>query len=165
MFSRFLMVLALAFAVTTALAATALATDEPIKPPNLPTTAPAPQAPQKPAACLDTARPSAKLHAKWQRGFRNGKLRGTAIDRGCSAGKAGKLKSVRVSVARRIGNRCQHVNAKGQLGRAMSCAPHWLKARGTRRWSLNLRHALPNGRYVVRVSAVDAAGNVQLIGR
>ena len=164
MFSRFLMVLALAVAVTTAFAATAFATDEPIKPPNT-TTAPAPQAPQKPAACLDTMRPSAKLNAKWQRGFRNGVIRGSASDRGCGAGKAGKLKSVRVSVARRIGNRCQHVNAKGQLGRATSCAPRWIKARGTRRWSLNLRHALPNGRYVVRVRAMDAAGNVQLLGR
>jgi hypothetical protein len=165
MFSRFLMVLALAAALATALAATALATDEPIKPPNTTTNAPAAQAPQQPAACLDTMRPSAKLNAKWQRGFRNGMIRGTASDRGCAAGKAGKLKSVRVSVARRIGKRCQHLNAKGKLGRATSCAPRWLKARGTRRWSLHVRRTLPNGRYVVRVSAVDASGNVQLLGR
>jgi hypothetical protein len=163
MFVRLLLVLVVS-GVAALAAGPAWATDDPTpkKPPAAPTPKQTPQTPVTPQACLDTFRPTARLNATWARGFKRGVINGSATDRGCGASGAGKLTQVRVSVARRVGSKCQHVLSNGRLGRATNCAPRWLVAKGTASWSLKLRRKLPTGKYVVRVSAVDSAGNVQL---
>ena len=130
--------------------ASAMATDEP-----------APPAQGKPQACVDRASPLSRLHVGWQRGFRNGVVRGMAIDQGCGAGGAGKLKRVDVAIARKVGKRCQHLTANGRLGRASACKHVWLPAKGTKIWTFRLRHRLPAGRYIVGTRAVDSAGNIE----
>jgi hypothetical protein len=150
-------------AVTLAVAA-AMATDEPAPPvpaPKPPTQG-APQQPSSPRACRDNTRPLSRLEVRWQRGFRRGVIRGIAIDQGCGANGAGKLKSVSVAVSRQVGgNRCQHLQRNGRLGHAGACTHVWLKAKGTRKWSFRLRRNLPRGKYLVATRAIDAAGNVE----
>lgn len=92
-------------------------------------------------------------------------LRGNATDKGCSASpttskRPGALRRVSVAIAREVSGGCRFVGSKGTLGRRRSCAkPVFLTAKGTRRWSVELRGAFPKGRYQVNVRARDAAGN------
>ena len=161
MFIRSLCAVAGTLAATATLAvASAMATDEPAPP------KPAPQATGAPRACVDNMRPLSRLRANWQRGFRAGVIRGIAIDEGCGAGGAGKLRNVSVSVSRRVGNgRCQHLERNGRLGLAGACNHVWLKAKGTKTWSFRLPHNLPRGKYLVATRAVDAAGNIEARAR
>jgi hypothetical protein len=131
--------------------ASALATDEPAPP------SPAQGAPQ---ACTDIMRPVSHLRANWRKGFRNGVVRGVASDRGCSSTGAGKVARVSVSIARKVGKRCQHLTRAGRLGKATDCAPRWLATKGKKSWSFRFGHKLPRGKYIVRTRAVDSAGNV-----
>jgi hypothetical protein len=66
-----------------------------------------------------------------------------------------------------VGKRCRLLQADGRLApRTVSCRKtHYLRARGARKWSFTSRRALPAGRYIVRVRAVDAAGNVERASR
>jgi hypothetical protein len=77
------------------------------------------------------------------------------------------IRRVKVSVVRRsvaAGRlRCRALTARGRwrtyrpAGR--SCRPRFLlTARGTTKWSLRLKHRLPNGRYVIASRATDNAG-------
>jgi hypothetical protein len=65
---------------------------------------------------------------------------------------------------RRLGTRCTWRTASGRWrsreASSSACAaqPLWIRARGTRRWSLRLASALPAGRYVVLSRATIAAG-------
>ena len=92
-------------------------------------------------------------------------LRGNASDHGCSAAGAtskrpGAVQKVTVTVARKAGATCRFVSKKGTLGRARSClSPAYLTAKGTRRWSLQLRGTFPKGNYEITVRARDGAGN------
>jgi hypothetical protein len=150
-------------AVTLAVAA-AMATDEPTPPvpgPKTPTQG-APQPPRSPRVCHDTMRPLSRLAVRWQRGFRRGVIRGIAIDQGCGANGAGKVKSVSVAVSRQVAkNRCQHLQGNGRLGHAGACNHVWLRAKGTKKWSFRLPRHLPRGTYLVATRAIDAAGNVE----
>jgi hypothetical protein len=137
--------------------ASAMATDEPA-----PAPAPAPQT----QPCVDHKAPLSRLRVSWQRGFRTGVIRGMAIDQGCGAGGAGKVKRVDVAIARKSGKQCQYLTRKGSLGRAGGCAKRvWLPAKGTKNWTFKLRHKLRSGLYVVSTRAVDAAGNVEAQSR
>jgi hypothetical protein len=99
-------------------------------PPAPPPPPPSRTAPQA-AACRDTVAP--RLRITRVRITRRGILvRGTAVDRGC----AGRVAGVMVAIGR---------------GR-------FVTARGTAHWRVTLRRR--RGRHVVRVRAVDAAGNV-----
>lgn len=115
--------------------------------------------PAQQAACLDRVAPVAtrpKLR------IRRGRLvaRGRASDRGCGAGGNGSLKRVLVSVARLDGRRCRYVRSNGRLGKLRSCSrPLFVRARGLASWSFTPRRRLHRGRYVIRVRAIDAAGN------
>jgi hypothetical protein len=52
------------------------------------------------------------------------------------------------------------VDSSGNLGAAASCGtPHWMMAKGTSHWRFDIHKRLPAGRYRLRRSAVDAAGN------
>jgi hypothetical protein len=151
MFKRSLSALAVALVAAATLAvASAMATDEP-----------APQSPASAEACTDNMRPVSRLSAHWKTAFRPGVVRGIAIDQGCGAAGAGKLKRVSVAIERKAGKRCQHLLRNGRLGRAGACSHVWLPAKGKANWSLHLAHKLPRGKYVVSTRAVDSAGNVE----
>ncbi|MEA2465996.1 MAG: hypothetical protein QOJ57_122, partial [Thermoleophilaceae bacterium] len=104
-------------------------------------------------------------------------LSGRSIVVDCSTGKlaTGKVKRVRVSVARRqSARRCRFLRAGGRLGTRRTCAkPSYLNARvrskrGSRNktlWTLKLRVRLPRGRYVATVRGVDATGRRETIAR
>jgi hypothetical protein len=122
---------------------------------------PLPRAIGKPRACVDHVRPLSRLSVSWRRGFRHGVIRGIAIDQGCGAAGAGKVKRVSVAIARKVGKRCQPLKRNGRLGRAIACKPVWLSAKGSKQWIFRLRHQLPRGKYIVNTRAVDSAGNIQ----
>jgi hypothetical protein len=152
MFTRSLSVLVGTLAVSGALAATAaMATDEPA-PPLHGTTR---------AACVDNMRPLSRLSIDWKRGFRQGAIHGIAIDQGCGANGAGKVKAVSVAIARKVGKRCQHLTPSGRLGRATGCTHVWLPTKGSSAWRFRLSHRLPRGTYIVSTRAIDSAGNVE----
>jgi hypothetical protein len=142
----------------------AMATDEPVPPvpaPKPPTQG-APQPPSSRRACHDNVRPLSRLAVRWQRGFRRGVIRGIAIDQGCGANGAGKVKSVSVAVSRQVAkNRCQHLQRNGRLSHAGACDHVWLRTKGTKKWSFRLPRNLPRGKYLVATRAIDAAGNVE----
>ena len=151
MFVRSVIALVGVFAAAGAVAvASATATEEP--PPPVPVTTP---------LCVDNVAPHSRLNADWRRGFRRGVLRGIAIDQGCRAGGAGRIKRVDVSISRSLGKRCQLLKPNGRLSRPTACGHLWLRARGGTRWTFRLHRRLPHGRYVIRTRAVDSAGNVE----
>ena len=174
MFSRsFSALVGMLLVAGTLAVAPALATDEPAPPPpphaQVPP-APAPLAPAlaappgvhgKPRACVDHVRPLSRLGVRWQRGFRRGVIRGIAIDQGCGANGAGKVKRVSVAIARKVGKRCESLMRNGRLGRAITCRQVWLPAKGSNVWTLRVRHQLPRGTYIVSTRAVDSAGNME----
>jgi hypothetical protein len=99
----------------------------------------------------------------------NGSFGGRAWDQGCGYGSssaiahnsaAGKVAQVRVAVDRRNGSKCQHMDSSGRLSRPGSCSRvHWMPAKGTSKWRVDINSRLPQGRYRLSRSAVDAAGN------
>jgi hypothetical protein len=121
------------------------------------------------ANCNDTAAPRSRIAARSAhaaRADRRLRLSGTASDRGCK-GARGRVKQVRVSIARLAGKRCRLLQANGRFSsHAVSCRKtHYLRARGASKWSFTSRRALPAGRYIVRVRATDAAGNRERASR
>jgi len=106
--------------------------------------------------CLDRSAPAPRVTKA-----RRGSLRGSAADRGCGAHGAGHVSRVLVALAlRTAGGKCRFVSASGRLGRAQSCSHrHYVRAHGTKHWTLRLRRALRRGHYVAFVRARDAAGN------
>jgi len=98
----------------------------------------------------------------------NGSFDGNASDHGCGgsgsavglSAASGKVHYVRVAIDRINGSNCQNVNSSGSFGATTSCGnPHWMKAKGTSHWRFDIPKRLPAGRYRLRRSAVDAAGN------
>ena len=119
-----------------------------------------------PAGCRDTIAPVTKYgsRARTARAARRLKLSGTVTDRGCGAGKKGKVARVTVSVARAVGKRCRYLQANGRLARtATSClrTKYVAAKRSGSRWSFTAKRTLPAGQYKVWVRGVDAAGNVE----
>ena len=114
-------------------------------------------------------------------GGRGVRLRGRSRDRGCvtlGSRKPGRVAAVRVAIglpARggRRPPRCRFLTKARRLSRPRRCArPLFVRAtlRYSRRarlsaWTLRRRVRLPRGRYFVRPSARDLAGNVQRPGR
>ncbi|MDP8968818.1 MAG: hypothetical protein M3N04_09480 [Actinomycetota bacterium] len=118
------------------------------------------------ALCADDRRPRSVLSRK-RSSLRSGRilLRGTASDRGCSAtpstrARRGAVRKVSVAVARKVGARCRFASTRGTFGKARACSkPVYLRAKGTKRWRLELKGTFPAGTYRVSVRATDAAGN------
>ena len=149
MFTRPLMAVVVTIVIAATVAdAAATATDEPAPKPT-----PAPQ------TCVDTMRPVSRVSSNLRVTLRRGVIRGFAIDQGCGAAGAGKVKRVDVAISRKVGKRCQALRANRRLGRVGACRHVWLHAKGTSRWSLRLGHKLPRGTYVVATRAIDSAGN------
>jgi hypothetical protein len=151
MFRRSLFVVATAVAATTMAVAPAMATDEP-----------APPSQQGVKSCVDNKRPVSRLSRNVGSTLRRGVIHGIAIDQGCGPAGTGQVRSVSVSISRRVGKRCQHLFANGRFSRAGSCATQvWLRARGRKTWTFRVGHRLRAGKYMVSSRAVDSAGNIE----
>jgi subtilase family serine protease len=116
---------------------------------------------RKVGSCTDATAPRSRFKRKSLRATRRRLvLAGSASDRGCSASGAGKVKRVRVAVARLNGKRCRFVALRAGFSKPRSCkTAGYLVARGTTKWKLSLRRRLPAGTYRAYVRATDSAGN------
>jgi subtilase family serine protease len=112
-------------------------------------------------SCTDATAPRSRFKRSSTRATRRRLvLAGRATDRGCGAHGAGKVKRVRVAVARMKGGRCRFLALKAGFSKPRSCrSAGYLVARGTTKWKLTLRRRLPAGTYRAYVRATDAAGN------
>jgi hypothetical protein len=154
--------LILALAIASVAAVPAMATDDVPAPPAPPVQS-APPATGGLGTCTDTSRPTSHISTRAAGAASKHVVRGTTSDRGCGVAGRGTVARVTVSVSRKRGARCQYMSSKGRLGSAKSCArPTWLAARGSSQWSFRLPKSLSRGAYVVRVRALDSAGNVGL---
>jgi hypothetical protein len=99
--------------------------------------------------------------------IRNGRMRLSGY--GHRARRGGcrlPLRRVTVFVSHKAHGRCRFLAPDGRLSSPRSCArPTLLLARGTTRWRLSLRVALPRAVYTVVVRAVDTAGRTERIRR
>jgi subtilase family serine protease len=116
---------------------------------------------RKVGSCTDATAPRSKFKRKSLRASRRKLvLAGSASDRGCGTSGAGKVKRVRVAVARLSGKRCRFLALKAGFAKPRSCKrAGYLVARGTTKWKLILRRRLPAGSYRAYVRATDSAGN------
>ena len=116
---------------------------------------------RKVGGCTDATAPRSKFKRKSLRASRRKlTLAGTASDRGCGASGAGKVKRVRVAVARLSGKRCRFLALKAGFSKPRSCkSAGYLVARGTTKWKLSVRRRLPAGSYRAYVRATDSSGN------
>jgi hypothetical protein len=106
--------------------------------------------------CADNTRPSSTLSTGSRSSKRSRTLRGSAGDKGCG------VAMVTVSILRVHGKGCQPITRSGRFGHTGRCtAGRYVLASGTANWRLALPKKLPKGTYVVRVRAIDFAGNVQ----
>jgi acyl-homoserine lactone acylase PvdQ len=91
-------------------------------------------------------------------------IRGKATPRDCGVPSA-RLSKVQIAIARLGRHRsCQFVpnrRGRGEPVHPRSCRANlWLRARGTRSWTLRLRGPLRAGHYLVRARAIDVSANV-----
>jgi hypothetical protein len=109
-----------------------------------------------PGSCADRLVPTVRFaHGGIAASRRGVRLRGTASERGCVAGR---VRAVRVAVARLGNHRCRFLSSRGHAGAPRSCRrPGYLAARGTASWRFALRARLAPGRYLVLAQAIDAA--------
>jgi len=88
-------------------------------------------------------------------------LRGTSADR-APRGLLPKLARVTVAIGRRTGNRCRFLRPSGRFGPKVSCLrTTYLRAKGTKRWSITIKRRLPAGSYLAWVRGVDRFSNVE----
>lgn len=79
---------------------------------------------------------------------------------GTARSGCGGVRRVEVAVAKVTRSGCAFLARSGRLGPQRPCLPaRYLRARGTHRWTLRVHGALPRGRYVVRVRAIDRQGD------
>jgi hypothetical protein len=110
--------------------------------------------------CTDKLAPRTTISRKKVRGSRKRGIKagGSSRDRGCAG-----LKRVDVVIAKLSGRKCRFVSSRGRLSHRRKCSRLGLiHARGTRTWSLNLKHKMPRGRYRITASGLDKKGNREL---
>jgi hypothetical protein len=115
------------------------------------------------SACTDRTAPVSKFARRRavQASRKRLSLTGTAGDRGCRAHGAGRVKRVRVAVARRAGKRCRFLQGKKGFTKPRTCSKRvFMAAKGTTHWRFAFRGRLAKGRYSAYVRATDVAGNV-----
>ena len=96
-------------------------------------------------------------------------LSGRTVDLACRGNaQRGRVRSVDVAVARRVGKRCRWLGRSGRIGKRVSCAkPVYRRARlGRQRagkvpWTARVAARLPRGSYLARVRATDTGGAVE----
>ena len=118
-------------------------------------------------SCGDRSAPRSAISTRGLRlTRRRAVVRGRSADRSCPGREA---LAVTVSVHRREGRRCRHMQASGRLGRRTKCS-RTIKLRAkakydkrARKWSWSFRKSvkLPRGRYRIRVTASDQSGNLE----
>lgn len=95
---------------------------------------------------------------------RDRKLRITGRARPSTCAGGGAMKA-QVAVYRRAGKRCRFYQPGGKLTRPRSCStPRWLKPRGAKSFSLNLRRR-PRGRIVAVARVTDKRGASRIARR
>ncbi len=117
--------------------------------------------------CGDQFRPQSSFDRSSRVTRRRLALRGESIDRGCLDPETGNIRAegvsvVEVAVLRFLGDgRCQSLKANGRLSRRHPCRKPtiYLRAEGTRNWSLDKKVRLPRGHYKIWVRGTDRAGN------
>ena len=105
----------------------------------------------------DTFKPTSSVTRKAARkAGRSRLLRGTASDVGSGVDR------VEISIQRKSGKALKTLFTRSPLLRKLRHGrQHWLVVRGTSHWSFRLSKRLPRGAYVVRMRAIDFAGNVE----
>ena len=96
-------------------------------------------------------------------------LSGRTVDLACRGNsQRGRVRSVEVGVALRVGSRCRWVKRNRALARPGSCRkPVWRRARtgplraGKVPWTARVPARLPRGTYLARVRATDTGGAVE----
>jgi hypothetical protein len=113
------------------------------------------------AGCRDQQVPTGRVLGRVRANRRGLTIRGLARDAGCRRKGKGKVASVAVSIARRVGHKCAFLRGSGRLGRPSSCRHRtFVAANGGSRWKLAVKGRLPHGRYTARARVTDEAGNV-----
>jgi hypothetical protein len=109
-----------------------------------------------PGGCTDRRAPASTIRGRALRIRRSGiKASGGSRDHGCAG-----LRRVDVIIAQLTGRKCRFVRPRGGLTHRRDCRRLVLiKARGTRKWSINLKRKLPRGRYRITASGLDKKGN------
>lgn len=106
------------------------------------------------ATCLDTVKPTAKVASK-KLARRTLTIKGTAADTGCGAA----VKSVQVSIGKKVGGKVRYVTGSGTLSKPLlKSTPIALVAKGKGTWSLTASK-LAKGSYAITVTVIDAGGN------
>jgi pseudomonalisin len=116
------------------------------------------------SACADRTAPVSRFakRASVRASRKRLVLSGSASDRGCRVGGAGRVARVRVAVARLAGKRCRFLRRRKGFSAPRSCARRiYLAVHGTKSWRYTYRGRLAKGRYRAYVRATDSAGNVQ----
>lgn len=124
--------------------------------------APAPAAPAPPATAPTSAPPAADRQPAAKLGrLPRGTTKKALVFRGTASDDKG-VSRVDLAIVRRSGSTCKQLTAKGRFIALATCsAPtSFLRARGTRSWSLKVK-ALPKGSYTVFARATDSAGQKQ----
>ena len=122
-----------------------------------------------PGVCADTKKPvvrltqlAAKAKKLW--------IRGVAVDSGCAGGRgkaAGGVARTLVSLYKPVaGGKARFVTARGTLSKPLPISGGIaIPAAGKSGWSVSIAKArLPRGRYRVRVTTYDRAGNARRLG-
>jgi hypothetical protein len=107
--------------------------------------------------------PQLSIHAGLSRRWLS--MRGTALPGRCAAGT--RIVSVRISLARLLGatGRCRFARANGRLTALRRCTrPLYLRAAGSKRWSLRVRRP-PAGVYRLTAVTRDTAGQRAAVGQ
>jgi hypothetical protein len=112
-----------------------------------------------PATTADTTAPVATIS-----GLRKGKVfsrkRAPRTLRGRVSADPSGIKSVRLSILRRVGDRCWAFDGASEQFERHRCRGSKSFRIGDRaEWSYLLPRRLPRGRYTIRVAAIDRAGN------
>jgi hypothetical protein len=87
-------------------------------------------------------------------------LKGTASDKGCGPNGRGTVSRVSLAISRRVGKKCQWLQAKGGFSSVRSCTKKtYVTAKGTSKWTYKLKAGLKKGTYAVVPRAIDSVGN------
>ena len=118
--------------------------------------------------CGDHAGPTSRFYRNIrQAAKRRGKglvLAGTSAYKKCKGGAAGKVKRVVVALKLQVTRKkCRYLTKKGRLSKAKSCKrkPAYFTAKGTTKWTFEVKGPLPRGKYLALVRARDNIGNAE----
>jgi endoglycosylceramidase len=125
--------------------------------------------PESGVGCIDGHAPRTRVKRRSLRLSQSSvRIRGRARDVSACAtsARAGRLAAVEISLSRRVGKSCRHLDSRKRFGAPRDCGQRaWKKARGKSRWRFKRRLRLKPGRYVLGVRARDREGNLERLKR